>query len=91
LERGREVGTTVRKKIAYALAVSALSVMTFSAPAFGHQAGKCPEDPDGDDPGHSEVAEHHVVPAAQEGALGEGGHNPGEHQGFSACDPSGRE
>jgi hypothetical protein len=90
LEKGKEVSNTMRKKIAYALAVSVLSVMTFSAPAFGHQAGMCPEDPEDTDPGNSEFAQHHVVPAAQEGQLGEGGHKPGEHQGFSACNPSGR-
>jgi hypothetical protein len=71
----------MRKKIAYALAVSAVSVMTFSAPAFGHDAGPCTPS---DEPGHSEYAQHHVLPAVPET-----GHNPGEHQGFSTCDPSG--
>jgi hypothetical protein len=89
LEKGKEVSNTMRKKIAYALAVSAVSVMTFSAPAFAHQAGTpCVEEDT--DPGNSEFAQHHVVPAAQEGELGEGGHKPGEHRGFSACNPSGR-
>ena len=78
----------MRKKIAYALAVSAVSVLMAAAPAFAHQTGNpCFE---GTDPGHSEFAQHHVVPAAQEGQLGEGGHKPGEHRGFSACNPSGR-
>jgi hypothetical protein len=75
------VNNAVRKKIAYALALSAVSVMTFSAPAFGHDAGPCTES---EDPGHSEYAQHHVKPAVPET-----GHNPGEHQGFSTCDPSG--
>ena len=75
------MNNAVRKKIAYALALSAVSVMTFSAPAFGHDAGPCTES---EDPGHSEYAQHHVKPAVPET-----GHNPGEHQGFSTCDPSG--
>jgi hypothetical protein len=77
----------VRKKIAYALAVSVVSVMSFSAPAFGHDAGPCN---DSGEPGHSDFAQHHVSAAAKEGDLGEGGHKPGEHQGFSSCNPSGR-
>ena len=83
LEKGKEVSNTMRKKIAYALAVSAVSVMTFSAPAFGHDAGPCT--PSEEEPGHSEYAQHHVKPAVPES-----GHNPGEHQGFSVCNPSGR-
>ena len=79
---------TMRKKIAYALAACAVSVLMAAAPAFAHQAGTpCVEQDT--DPGNSEFAQHHVVPAAHEGEVGEGGHKPGEHQGFSTCDPSG--
>jgi hypothetical protein len=78
------VKNTMRKKIAYALAVSAVSVMTFSAPAFGHDAGPCHE---ANEPGHSEFARHHVVPGVAQDDP-ETGHNPGEHQGFSTCNPS---
>ncbi len=77
----------MRKKIAYALAVSAVSVMTFSAPAFGHNAGPCAPT---NEPGHSEFARHHVVPVSQSGEPGADRHVPGEHRGFSACNPSGR-
>ena len=70
----------MKRKIIYALAVSAVSMMTFSAPVFGHDAGPCTQS---DDPGHSEYAQHHVRPAVPET-----GHNPGEHRGFSTCDPS---
>jgi hypothetical protein len=52
-----------------------------------HQAGPCAPS---DDPGHSEFARHHVVPLAQAGELGAGGHTPGAHRGYSACNPSGR-
>ena len=48
------------------------------APAGAHQA---PCD-DALGPGHSEYARHHIVPFAQTGELGHGGHIPGEHQGY---------
>jgi hypothetical protein len=54
------------------------------APSF-HIAGPCNA---GEDPGHSEFAKHHVAPMAQAGMLGAGGHIPGSHRGFSACNPS---
>lgn len=34
-------------------------------------------------------ATHHIVSLAKAGELGAGGHIPGTHHGFSACDPSG--
>ena len=77
----------MRKKVVVALVIAMVSALVVSAPAFAHQAGPCTATTE---PGHSEFAQHHVVPAAQAGALGEGGHNPGEHRGFSgACEPSG--
>jgi hypothetical protein len=75
----------MKRKIAYALSASVVSVLMVAAPAFAHQAGPCTPSAD---PGHSEFAQHHIVPFAQEGALGAGGHIPGAHQGFSLCDPS---
>ncbi len=59
-----------------------------AAPAFAAHPG--PPCVPTADPGHSEFAKHHIVPLAQAGGLGEGGHKPGEHRGFSACNPSGR-
>jgi hypothetical protein len=77
----------MKRKIAAALAFATMTALTVGAPAFAHQAGPCAgEDTD---PGHSEFAKHHIVPFAQEGELGEGGHKPGTHRGFSACNPSG--
>jgi hypothetical protein len=77
----------MKRKIAYVLSASAISVLMAAAPAFAHQAGPCAAS--AEDPGHSEFAQHHIVPLAQIGGLGEGGHKPGSHQGFSVCDPSG--
>jgi hypothetical protein len=73
----------MKKRIVYALSTSAVSVLMVAAPAFGHDAGPCN---DSGEPGHSDFAKHHVVPAVGQ----ESDHNPGEHRGFSACDPSGR-
>jgi hypothetical protein len=53
-----------------------------AAPASAHTAGPC-EDSGG--PGHSDYAAHHIVVMAQDGALGDGGHKPGEHKGYSGC------
>jgi hypothetical protein len=64
-----------------ALVMAAMMVAS-AMPAFAHQAGPCTPSAD---PGHSEFAQHHIVPFATEGALGAGGHVPGTHQGFSAC------
>ncbi len=82
----------MKRRIVYVLSASVVSVLMVTAPAFAHQGGPClpPEDPAIADPGNSEFAKHHIVPFAQVGGLGEGGHKPGTHQGFSACNPSGR-
>ena len=74
-----------------AMLVAVMAVAS-AMPAFAHNAGPC-VDPDADpitaaEPGNSEFATHHIVPLAEAGGLGEGGHIPGTHQGFSACDPS---
>ncbi len=72
----------MKKKIATALALAMMTAMTVGAPAFAHQAGPCAPSAD---PGNSEFAAHHIVPFAQAGELGAGGHIPGTHQGFSLC------
>lgn len=78
----------MKRRIVYVLSASVVSVLMVTAPAFAHQAGPCT--PSEEDSGHSsEFAKHHIVPFAQAGALGEGGHKPGTHRGFSACNPSG--
>ena len=70
----------MRKKIAGVLTFAMLSVLLVGSPALAHDAGPCTQSAD---PGHSEYARHHVVPVVPET-----GHNPGQHQGFSICDPS---
>ncbi|MGH2746837.1 MAG: hypothetical protein ACRDKB_02785 [Actinomycetota bacterium] len=58
-----------------------------------HNLGPCNES---GGPGNSDYAQHHIVPVAQDGDLGEADHdgdlmthNPGSHQGYSFCNPSG--
>ena len=72
----------MRKALFMAPVAAVAFVLATFAPAAAHQAGPCEPS---DDPGHSEYAQHHIVPLAQSGALGSGGHVPGEHQGFSSC------
>ncbi len=49
------------------------------------QAPPC-NDTDGDgSPSGREYAQFHVTALAHEGMLGNGGHKPGSHRGFSAC------
>jgi hypothetical protein len=81
----------VKRALAVAFA-SALMLVMMAASAFAHQGGPClpSTDPAIADPGNSEFAKHHIVPFAQVGGLGAGGHKPGTHQGFSACNPSGQ-
>lgn len=79
----------MRRFFASLAAGTALTVM-LAGPVTAHQGGPCN---DSGDPGNSDYAMHHIVPFAQDGGVGspfvEGNHNPGTHQGFSLCDPSG--
>ncbi|MGH3666255.1 MAG: hypothetical protein ACRDU8_09265 [Egibacteraceae bacterium] len=71
------------------LLTTALLVAAMSASAMGiasAQALPPCNDADGDgSPSGLEYAQHHIVPLAQMGELGAGGHIPGRHRGFSAC------
>ncbi|MBW3619004.1 MAG: hypothetical protein KY461_02055 [Actinobacteria bacterium] len=88
------------KKLLTASITSAVLALGAAAPALAHSAPPC-DDADGDGSSSGEeYAQHHIRPNAEEGSLGssqdqaadEGtGHSPGaQHQGYSACDPSGQ-
>jgi hypothetical protein len=63
-------------------AVVAFGLMT-TLPANAHSEHPCN---DSGGPGHSDYAQHHIVPLAHVGALGDGGHKPGSHHhGYSTC------
>jgi len=69
-------------------AVAVLAALALAAPTFAdHNAGPCNAS---GGPGHSDYAQHHIVPLAEGGMLGAGGHIPGSHGGMSLCNPSGR-
>lgn len=76
----------MRSRTLAAFVLAGTLALAAAAPASAHQAGPCT--PSGSDPGHSEFAQHHIVPLAQEGALGAGGHLSGTHMGFGGCNPS---
>ncbi len=69
----------MRRRIIAVVVLAMMSALMFSAPASAHQA-PCADELG---PGHSEFAKHHIVPLANKGLLGQGGHIPGEHRGFA--------
>lgn len=70
----------MRKLAAALITASALTLATIGA-ASAHIAPPCG---DGSFTG-AEYAEHHISAMAKEGLLGNGGHKPGGHRGYSLC------
>jgi hypothetical protein len=69
------------------MSLLAAFALTFAASgtASAHTTGPC-DDSDGDgNASGREYAEHHIVSLAKAGKLGNDGHKPGAHKGFSAC------
>lgn len=63
-----------------------LVTLALAGSAAAHTAPPC-NDANGDgSPSGYEYAQHHIRPMAQAGSLGDGGHKPGAHHGFSVCD-----
>ena len=78
------------KKKMIVLSLVLLLTFILVTPVFAHSAPPC-NDANGDgSPSGAEYAAHHIVPLAQDGALGNDGHKPGAHHGFSLCNPSGK-
>ena len=67
----------MRRWLALAAVLAAFMLMMIPA-AMAHNAGPCN---DSGEPGNSDYAQHHIVPAD----LGNDGHVPGTHRGFSLC------
>ena len=72
----------MRKALILAPVAAMAFALSTAAPASAHTAHPCH---DAGDPGHSDYAKHHIVALAHEGALGNGGHKPGHHRGYSLC------
>lgn len=64
------------------VAAIVIASMTLSLSASAHAAPPCN---DSGDPGNSDYARHHISALAKDGALGNDGHKPGSHRGFSVC------
>jgi hypothetical protein len=71
----------MRKRMAVIVA-ALVATMTLSLGASAHSALPCD---DSGEPGNSDYAKHHIVALAKVGALGNDGHVPGDHRGFSLC------
>lgn len=71
----------MRKFLATLIVVASLMLATVGA-ASAHITGPCGAD--GTFTG-AEYAAHHISAMAKEGMLGNGGHKPGIHQGYSLC------
>ena len=70
----------MRRRLAVVI-VTVMATMTLAMGASAdHNVGPCN---DSGEPGNSDYATHHIVPATP-------GHVPGTHMGFSLCNPSGR-
>ena len=74
----------MRKRLVVLATAVLMALASAGSGAASHNAGPCNES---GEPGHSDFAAHHIVPLAQAGDLGNGGHKPGEHRGMSACSP----
>ena len=80
----------MRRYVIVPLLLALMLIVGLAPGALAQAAPPC-NDTDGDgSPSGREYAAHHIVPLAQGGMLGNGGHIPGSHRGFSACNPSGR-
>lgn len=78
----------MKKTATFALIVALTGAAAFPAAVSAHTAPPC-NDTDGDGaPSGREYAAHHISAMAKEGMLGQGGHIPGSHHGFSLCDPA---
>ena len=72
----------MRRRLAVII-VTVMATMSLATGASAHNAGPCN---DSGEPGNSDYATHHIVPAT----LGAGAHIPGSHGGYSVCLGTGR-
>lgn len=76
---GKSTEAPMRRAMFSLLAALALAA-TLAAPVLAHDAGPCSGTA-------RDYAAHHVVALAKDGllGLGNGGHVPGDHRGYSLC------
>ena len=68
------------RRLATTLVMALFLTMALASTALAHPAKPCD---DFGEPGHSDYARHHIVPATP-------GHVPGTHGGYSLCLETGR-
>ena len=72
------------KRIIISLVIAMMLIMALAGSALAdHNVGPCN---DSGEPGNSDYAQHHIVPAK----LGNNAHKPGSHGGYSVCLGTGR-
>jgi len=76
------------KKNLLVMSLMLLLTLSLATPVFAHTAPPCNDTNCDGSPNGAEYAAHHIVPLAKDGALGNDGHKPGAHRGFSICNPS---
>lgn len=74
-----------KRVLGIAFGAGLLGAAALPGVASAHNAGPCNDDDGDGTPSGYEYATHHIVAAAHEGALGNEGHKPGTHMGFSLC------
>jgi hypothetical protein len=72
----------MRRLVAFSAGLAAALALAGGA---GAQAPPCNDTDGNGSPSGREYAQFHVTALAHEGMLGNGGHKPGSHHGFSAC------
>ena len=83
----------MKRRLAIVLATMALMMVGTVPAAFADNLGPCNDGATGGTvpiAGQSgkNYAAHHIAFLAKSGSLGNGGHKPGSHEGFTLCDPS---
>jgi hypothetical protein len=76
----------LRRLLVLASILALAMALNVGAASADHGVGPC----NGDPVTGQNYGQNHIRAFASHGALGHGGHIPGTHQGFSACNPSGR-
>jgi hypothetical protein len=72
----------MRRLVAFSAGLASALALAGGA---GAQAPPCNDTDGNGSPSGREYAQFHVTALAHEGMLGNGGHKPGSHHGFSAC------
>lgn len=76
------------RRIVVSLMLTLIGLMVFASTAIA--ASPCNDTNDDGLSSGMEYAHYHIAELAKVGGLGNDGHKPGSHHGFSVCNPSGK-